>query len=141
MILRDLQNRVDKVVRLEIQLDESKEMYRKLQTNFASGDKPLHKKIAQLDRNCNQLTLMYHAVVSEKSVIKVDFQILQKKQERKENKMRDLEKAYSKLRDQVSFSNSNFISERPVEEHFDSCESSSFFRKIDGKIPIQRVAQ
>ncbi len=72
MILRDLQNRVDKVVRLEMKLDEEREKYRKLEAMMTVGDKPLRRKIQQLERQVQQLTLMYHQVVSEKSVLKVD---------------------------------------------------------------------
>ena len=67
---------------------------------MGSGDKPLRKKIAQLERNVQQLTLMYHQVVSEKSVIKVDYQVAEKKMSRKEDKIHTLEKTMSKLRDQ-----------------------------------------
>jgi len=42
---------------------------------------------------------MYHQVVSEKSVIKVDFQVAEKKMQRKEDKILNLEKTMSKLRD------------------------------------------
>lgn len=100
MILKDLQNRVDKVVRLEINLDQAQENIRKMEATMGSGDKPLRKKIAQLERNVQQLTLMYHQVVSEKSVIKVDFQVAEKKMQRKEEKILTLEKTMSKLRDQ-----------------------------------------
>jgi len=41
MILRDLQNRVDKVVRLEISLDEAKEKCNRFEAQLGSGDKPL----------------------------------------------------------------------------------------------------
>ena len=45
MILRDLQNWVDKVVKLEINLDETWEAYKWLEAQMGSGDKPLRKKI------------------------------------------------------------------------------------------------
>jgi len=45
MILRDLQNRVDKVVWLEISLDESKEALWRMEASLGQGDKALKWKI------------------------------------------------------------------------------------------------
>lgn len=97
MILRDLQNRVDKVVWLEISLDEAREAYWWLESSFGKGDKELKWKIDQLERNVQQLTLMYHQVVSEKSVLKVDNNVFQHKIEWKEEKINQLEIAMDKL--------------------------------------------
>lgn len=99
-ILRDLENRVSKVVNLEIALDESEERFRRLENSINQGDMPLRKKISKLENQAEQLTIMYHQVVSEKSVLKVDYQVAEKKLKRKDDKITALEKTLNKLREQ-----------------------------------------
>jgi len=99
-ILRDLENRVSKVVQLEISLDESEERFRRLENTINQGDVPLRKKINKLENQAEQLTIMYHQVVSEKSVLKVDYQVAEKKLKRKDDKIFALEKTLNKLREQ-----------------------------------------
>lgn len=101
-ILRDLENRVSKVVQLEIALDESEERFRRLENTINQGDVPLRKKISKLENQAEQLTIMYHQVVSEKSVLKVDYQVAEKKLKRKDDKITSLEKTLNKLREQNS---------------------------------------
>ena len=99
-ILRDLQNRVDKVVKLEMALDDAKESYRALENSLTKDDRTFKKHIAKLERNLEQITLMYHQVVSEKSVLKVDLQVAEKKIMRKEDKVVSLERSVGQLREQ-----------------------------------------
>jgi chromosome segregation ATPase len=99
-ILRDLENRVSKVVQLEIALDESEERFRRLENSMNMGDIPLKKKIRKLENQVEQLTIMYHQVVSEKSVLKVDYQVLEKKMKRRDEKIMTLEKTLNKRREQ-----------------------------------------
>jgi hypothetical protein len=58
--MRDLQNRCEKVVELEIQLDEIKEQYNNVIRN--SNSKAQQKKMAFLERNLEQLTLVQKQV-------------------------------------------------------------------------------
>ena len=61
-LMRDLQNRCEKVVELEIQLDEIKEQYNNVIRN--SNSKAQQKKMAFLERNLEQLTLVQKQVES-----------------------------------------------------------------------------
>jgi hypothetical protein len=62
-LMRDLQNRCEKVVELEIQLDEIKEQYNNVIRN--SNSKAQQKKMAFLERNLEQLTLVQKQVFSD----------------------------------------------------------------------------
>jgi hypothetical protein len=53
-LMRDLQNRCEKVVELEISLDETREQYNNVLR--ASNNKAQQKKMAFLERNLEQLT-------------------------------------------------------------------------------------
>ena len=59
-LMRDLQNRCEKVVSLEIALDEAREQYNQLLRN--SDSKLQQKKMAFLERNLDQLTLVQRQV-------------------------------------------------------------------------------
>lgn len=75
IILADLQTRVDKVVKLEIELDEEKERYRTFEERNSEGERALKKKVVTLENNLEQLTNMYHQLASQKSIWKVDNQV------------------------------------------------------------------
>lgn len=78
IILADLQTRVDKVVKLEIELDEEKERYRTFEERNSEGERALKKKVVTLENNLEQLTNMYHQLASQKSIWKVDNQVCSK---------------------------------------------------------------
>lgn len=59
-LIRDLQNRCEKVVELEVQLDELREQYNNVIRN--SNSKAQQKKMAFLERNLEQLTLVQKQV-------------------------------------------------------------------------------
>lgn len=61
-LMRDLQNRCEKVVELEIQLDDMREQYNNVIRN--SNSKAQQKKMAFLERNLEQLTLVQKQVRS-----------------------------------------------------------------------------
>ena len=81
-------------------LDDAKESYRALENSLTKDDRTFKKHIAKLERNLEQITLMYHQVVSEKSVLKVDLQVSEKKILRKEDKVVSLERSVGQLREQ-----------------------------------------
>jgi len=99
--LSSLQNRVDKVIQLEIELDDSKEKYRSLESAISEGDRALKRKVLSLERNIEQLTLMYHQLVSQKSSLKVECQVNEKRIQRKNERINSLEKQLAQTREQV----------------------------------------
>ena len=98
-ILRDLQNRVDKVVSLEIELDEARESYKNLESTMSEGERNLKKKTDTLERNLEQLTLMYHQLVSQKSMLKVDKQVNERKIQRLNERNKNLEEQLKKQKE------------------------------------------
>jgi len=99
--LASLQNRVDKVIQLEIELDDSKEKYKSLESAISEGDRALKRKVLSLERNIEQLTLMYHQLVSQKSSLKVECQVNEKRIQRKNERITSLEKQLAQTREQV----------------------------------------
>lgn len=62
-LMRDLQNRCEKVVELEISLDETREQYNNVLR--ASNNKAQQKKMAFLERNLEQLTNVQKQVCND----------------------------------------------------------------------------
>ncbi|QRW27687.1 kinesin motor domain protein [Rhizoctonia solani] len=88
-LVRDLQNRCEKVVELEIQLDELKEQYNNVIRN--SNSKTQQKKMAFLERNLEQLTLVQKQLVDQNSQLKKEVGIAERKLLARTERIQNLE--------------------------------------------------
>jgi chromosome segregation ATPase len=75
-----------------MQLDESKDAYRQLEQSISREDLKFKQKAQNLEKNLDQIHQMYQNVTSEKSILKVDLQVAERKLERKNAKIETLEK-------------------------------------------------
>eukprot|EP00397_Hematodinium_sp_SG-2012_P003389 GEMP01003397.1.p1 GENE.GEMP01003397.1~~GEMP01003397.1.p1 ORF type:complete len:820 (+),score=149.34 GEMP01003397.1:289-2748(+) len=91
-LLRHLEQTQQKVIKLELHLAEESEKNNDLQEKLKDGDRPLKRKVSQLDKNLEQLTVMYHKLVSQNSGLKVECQVNEKKIHRKEQRIQQLER-------------------------------------------------
>lgn len=69
---KDLHNRIDKVIKLELQLEEVKDAYKQLEHSISRDDLKFKQKAQNLEKNLEQIHQMYQNVTSEKSILKVD---------------------------------------------------------------------
>ncbi|KAG8901134.1 hypothetical protein FRB99_005550, partial [Tulasnella sp. 403] len=88
-LMRDLQNRCEKVVELEIQLDELKELYNNVIRN--SNSKAQQKKMAFLERNLEQLTLVQKQLVDQNTMLKKEAGIAERKLLARNERIQNLE--------------------------------------------------
>lgn len=72
--MRDLQNRCEKVVELEITLDENKEIMKS-----TLGSKSQQQKMSFLERNLEQLTGLQKQLVEQNSSLKKEFSVAERK--------------------------------------------------------------
>lgn len=100
-MLKDLQNRVEKVLKLEVELDEVKDAYRSLEASMSKEEQLYKNKAIKLEKSLEQMTQMYQGVVNERSVMKIDLQVAERKSLRKEEQMVNLEKSLNTQRDKV----------------------------------------
>ncbi|KAG0255667.1 hypothetical protein DFQ27_006122 [Actinomortierella ambigua] len=92
-LMRDLQNRCEKVVELEISLDETREQYNQVLRN-SSNDKNRqreHNKLAFLERNLEQLTLVQRQLVEQNTSLKKDVAIAERKLMARNERIQSLE--------------------------------------------------
>jgi kinesin family member 5 len=90
-LMREMQIRVERIIELEIFLDNSKESYKNLESYMSEGERALKRKTDTLERNLEQLTLMYHQLITQKSQLQVEKQLADKKLSRVGEKTRSLE--------------------------------------------------
>ena len=95
-ILKDLTNRINKVIELEIALDGAKEKYEALENTLSLGEKKLKKKCELLAKNLDQLTILYRQQLKEKSNTKVDGKLFERKIDR-------LNEGYQKLENENKY--------------------------------------
>lgn len=75
-LLRDLENRCQKVIELEILLDEAREQYQTLLVQVKnSNSKTLQQKCVFLQRNLEQLTAVQQQLVNENNRLKLENQV------------------------------------------------------------------
>jgi len=91
-LLETLEKQEMRLKKLDALLLREAEKNESLQEKLKEGDKPLKRKVSQLDKNLEQLTVMYHKLVSQNSGLKVESQVNEKKINRKEQRIQQLER-------------------------------------------------
>ncbi|KAH6918553.1 kinesin heavy chain [Coprinopsis sp. MPI-PUGE-AT-0042] len=122
-LMRDLQNRCEKVVELEIQLDEIKEQYNNVIRN--SNSKAQQKKMAFLERNLEQLTLVQKQLVDQNSALKKEAGIAERKLLARNERIQNLEALLQDADRRLSVQNQKFEAQlQAVKERLDQARAS-----------------
>ncbi|KAI9334261.1 P-loop containing nucleoside triphosphate hydrolase protein [Obelidium mucronatum] len=88
-LMRDLQNRCEKVVELEISLDETRDQYNNILRN--SNSRAQQQKMAFLERNLEQLTNVQKQLVEQNSTLKKEFSVAERKMAARNERIQNLE--------------------------------------------------
>merc|ERR1712159_852944 len=86
-LMKDLQNRCEKVVELQINLDEARENYHRLLQNS-------NHQVLSLERSLETLKAAYQESVSQKSTLRIDKQVAEKKCEQKDRDLKEENRSY-----------------------------------------------
>ncbi|PWN51431.1 kinesin heavy chain [Violaceomyces palustris] len=105
-LMRDLQNRCEKVVELEISLDESKEQYNNVVRS--SNSKAQQKKMAFLERNLEQLTNVQKQLVEQNSSLKKEVAIAERKLIARNERIQALESHLMESQEKLALQNRKF---------------------------------
>ncbi|KAJ3489070.1 hypothetical protein NLI96_g2382 [Meripilus lineatus] len=121
-LMRDLQNRCEKVVELEIQLDEIKEQYNNVIRN--SNSKAQQKKMAFLERNLEQLTLVQKQLVDQNSALKKEAGIAERKLLARNERIQNLEALLQDADRRLAVQNQKFEAQlQAVKERLDQARA------------------
>ena len=86
-LLKSVSEKNEKISRLESDLKEFKEKIELFENNLTPDEKNLSKKIYTLEKNLEQVNAMYHQIVTQKSVLKIENQIFEKKLKKRDEKI------------------------------------------------------
>jgi multidrug resistance efflux pump len=84
-----------------MELDEVKDAYRSLESNLSREDQQYKQQAQKLQKNLDQMNAMYQQVIQEKSTMKIDLSLAEKKAIRKDERIVLLEKTLVKEKETV----------------------------------------
>jgi kinesin family member 5 len=105
-LMRDLQNRCERVVELEISLDETREQYNNVLRS--SNNRHQQKKMAFLERNLEQLTIVQRQLVEQNGNLKKEVAIAERKLIARNERIASLEALLGDSQDKLTAANHRF---------------------------------
>lgn len=101
-IMKDLHNRIHRVVKLEMELDLEKEKNKKLESALANDTKSTKRKILVLEKNNSELVQANIKLTSERDSATTDLQVSERRIARLTEQMVALDQQNKHLKDQLS---------------------------------------
>jgi kinesin family protein 5 len=106
-LMRDLQNRCERVVELEISLDETREQYNNVLRS--SNNRAQQKKMAFLERNLEQLTHVQRQLVEQNSSLKKEVAIAERKLIARNERIQSLESLLQDSQEKLTAANHRYV--------------------------------
>ena len=100
-MLREISLRIEKISDMQNKLKASEEKYKTLENNLSEGERKSKERSDTLERNLEQLTLMYHQLTSRESNLKVERKVSERKVQRLTEKVNVLDKETKEYKDQI----------------------------------------
>ncbi|KAG0291941.1 hypothetical protein BGZ96_004686 [Linnemannia gamsii] len=136
-LMRDLQNRCEKVVELEISLDETREQYNNVLRN--SNNKAQQKKMAFLERNLEQLTMVQKQLVEQNSALKKEVAISERKLVARNERIQSLESLLQVAQENLTSQNHKFESQ--LQAFRDRLEQARSQKSANNALNFGRIAK
>nr|AGU10931.1 Kinesin motor domain [uncultured organism] len=115
-LMRDLQNRCERVVELEISLDETREQYNNVLRT--SNNRAQTKKMAFLERNLEQLVHVQRQLVEQNGSLKKEVAIAERKLIARNERIQSLESLLQDSQEKLTAANHRFVlSFSPISHH------------------------
>ncbi|KAB5577718.1 P-loop containing nucleoside triphosphate hydrolase protein [Coniochaeta sp. 2T2.1] len=123
-LMRDLQNRCERVVELEISLDETREQYNNVLRS--SNNRAQQKKMAFLERNLEQLTQVQRQLVEQNSSLKKEVAIAERKLIARNERIQSLESLLQESQEKMAQANHKFETQlASVKERLEAAKAGS----------------
>ncbi|KAI1336467.1 P-loop containing nucleoside triphosphate hydrolase protein [Xylariaceae sp. FL0016] len=123
-LMRDLQNRCERVVELEISLDETREQYNNVLRS--SNNRAQQKKMAFLERNLEQLTQVQRQLVEQNSSLKKEVAIAERKLIARNERISSLESLLQDSQEKLTAANHRFETQlTAVKERLEAAKAGS----------------
>ncbi|KAJ3330044.1 hypothetical protein HDU76_006540 [Blyttiomyces sp. JEL0837] len=105
-LMRDLQNRCERVVELEFSLEETKDQYNNILKN--SNSRAQQQKMAFLERNLEQLTNVQKQLVEQNSTLKKELAVAERKLVARNERIQNLETLLQDTQTKLELQNQKF---------------------------------
>ncbi|BDD63715.1 Kinesin heavy chain, variant 3 [Monascus purpureus] len=105
-LMRDLQNRCERVVELELSLDDAREQYNNVLRS--SNNRAQQKKMAFLERNLEQLTHVQRQLVEQNSSLKKEVAIAERKLSARNERIASLEALLQESQEKLTQANHRY---------------------------------
>ncbi|PTB80369.1 kinesin [Trichoderma longibrachiatum ATCC 18648] len=122
-LMRDLQNRCERVVELEISLDETREQYNNVLRS--SNNRAQQKKMAFLERNLEQLTQVQRQLVEQNSSLKKEVAIAERKLIARNERIQSLESLLQDSQEKMATANHKYVQLASVKERLEAAKAGS----------------
>lgn len=123
-LMRDLQNRCERVVELEISLDETREQYNNVLRT--SNNRAQQKKMMFLERNLEQLTVVQRQLVEQNSGLKKEVAIAERKLIARNERIQSLENLLQDSQEKLTQANHRFEAQLTVvKERLEAAKAGS----------------
>ncbi|PGH23565.1 kinesin heavy chain [Polytolypa hystricis UAMH7299] len=123
-LMRDLQNRCERVVELEISLDETREQYKNVLQS--SNNRAQQKKMAFLERNLEQLTHVQRQLVEQNGSLKREVAIAERKLIARNERIESLEALLQDSQEKLTAANHRFEAQlAAVKERLEAAKAGS----------------
>ncbi|KAI3636439.1 hypothetical protein MIR68_005791 [Amoeboaphelidium protococcarum] len=99
-LMVDLQDRCQKVVDLQVQLDEAQDKNRQLQSS--QNQREYQRKMQVLEKSIDQLTTVQKQLVDQNLALKTNFDIAQRKISNRDARIADLEKLFQEFNQKLA---------------------------------------
>lgn len=126
-LMRDLQNRCERVVELEISLDETREQYNNVLRS--SNNRAQQKKMAFLERNLEQLTQVQRQLVEQNGSLKKEVAIAERKLIARNERISSLESLLQDSQEKLTAAN-----HRSVESSISSLLSTNTSDRFESQL-------
>lgn len=113
-LMRDLQNRCERVVELEISLDSTREQYNSILRS--SNSKQQQKKLAFLERNLEQLTMVQRQLVEQNAQLKKEVAIAERKLVARGERIRGLEGLVQESQEKLMVANHKYVHTQSLQQ-------------------------
>ncbi|SGY14074.1 BQ5605_C010g06050 [Microbotryum silenes-dioicae] len=134
-LMKDLQNRCERVVELEISLDETQEQYKNVLKN--SNSKIQQRKMDFLTRNLDQLTAVQKELVEQNSLLKKGCAVAERKLIARNEHIRNLEVALQEAKDKVALESDKFEEKlRLVRARLDHAKGKPLYLPIVSRLAL-----
>ncbi|KAI9209831.1 P-loop containing nucleoside triphosphate hydrolase protein [Polychytrium aggregatum] len=105
-LMRDLQNRCERVVELEVSLDETREQYNSILRN--SNSRAQQQKMVFLERNLEQLTNVQKQLVEQNATLKKELAVAERKLVARNERIQNLETLLQDAQTKLELQNQKF---------------------------------